>query len=250
MLRSCHHGPIHGSLGPLLLRVGTLALQGSQLEETSGGCSLDNLGWVQSDETLGTDVVVRGLYCDLGNVGRIVEIWRMNKSKFSSGRNRFCRRFHVFCLLSVKVCSWYKTHSKTGNFAGVRYVSILSVPGIQFRPVCCLDLLNRYWGIVTVPGSFNALSQGTWGGRILTLHLNYVAGYTGVTVSFEAFSGHKTMMYTLKVVFTILNNLIRDRGLDCNCIINGRVELLVESTLRRLRSKILYFIPRCHGEKR
>jgi len=49
-----------------------------------------------------------------------------------------------------------------------------------------------------------------------------------VTVSFEAFSGNKTMMYTLKVGFTILNNLLRDRGFDCNCIINGRVELFVE----------------------
>jgi len=115
-------------------------------------------------------------------------------SRFDSGRNRFCRRFRVFCLLSVKVCSWYKTHSKTGNLAGVRYASILSVPGIQFRPV---------------------------------------------TVSFEAFSGHNTMMYTLKVGFLI--NLIRDRGSDCNCIINGRVESLVEYI--RLLSKILFFIP-------
>jgi len=91
----------------------------------------------------------------------------------TSGRNRFCRRFRVFCLLSVKVCSWYKTHSKTGNLAGFRCVSFLSVPGIQFRPV---------------------------------------------TVSFKAFSGHKTMICTLEVEFTILNNLIRDRGFDCNCI--------------------------------
>jgi len=30
MFQSCHHGPIHGRLDPLLLRVGTLALQGSQ----------------------------------------------------------------------------------------------------------------------------------------------------------------------------------------------------------------------------
>jgi len=51
------------------------------------------------------------------------------------------------------------------------------------------------------------------------------------------------MMYTLKVGFTILNNLILDRGSDCNCIINGRVELLVEYILRRLLSKILFFIP-------
>jgi len=74
------------------------------------------------------------------------------------GRNRVCRQFRLFCLLCVKVCSWYKTHSKTGNLAGVLYISILTVPGIQFRPV---------------------------------------------TVSFEAFPGHKTMMYTLKVGFTI-----------------------------------------------
>ena len=40
------------------------------------------MGSVQSDETPGTDVVVRSPYCDLGNVGRIVELWRMNKSEF------------------------------------------------------------------------------------------------------------------------------------------------------------------------
>ena len=104
----------------------------------------------------------------------------------------------MFCLLSesVKACSWYNL--KTGNLAGVRYVSILSVLGIQFRPV---------------------------------------------TVSFKAFSGHKMMVYTLQVGFNILNNLIRDRGIDCHSIISGRVELLVEYTLRCLRSKILYFIP-------
>jgi len=45
--------------------------------------------------------------------------------------------------------------------------------------VCCFVLLNRYWGIVTVPG-FPRVNrpQTTWGGRILTLHLNYVSGYT------------------------------------------------------------------------
>jgi len=120
----------------------------------------------------------------------------VNKIAISSGRNRFCRKFRVFCLLSVEVCSWYKIHSKPGNLAGVRCVSILSVPGIQFRPV---------------------------------------------TVSFEAFSGHKTMMCTLKVGFLI--NLIRNRGSDCNCIIDGRVDLLVEYILRRLLSKTLFFIP-------
>jgi len=40
-----------------------------------------------------------------------------------------------------------------------------------------LSLLNQYWGIVTVQGSI--LKAGDWGVRILTLHLNYVAGYTG-----------------------------------------------------------------------
>ena len=42
-------------------------------EETPGGCSL---GRVRSNETLGTDVVVRSLYEVLGNVERIVELWR------------------------------------------------------------------------------------------------------------------------------------------------------------------------------
>ena len=49
---------------------------------TQGVCSL---GWVKSDETLGTDVVhvVRSLYEVLGNVERIVELGGMNRSKFS-----------------------------------------------------------------------------------------------------------------------------------------------------------------------
>ena len=52
-----------------------------------------------------------------------------------SVRNRIWRRFSVFCLLSVNVCSWYKTHSNTGILAGVRNVFFLSVPGFQFGPV-------------------------------------------------------------------------------------------------------------------
>jgi len=46
--------------------------------------------------------------------------------------------------------------------------------------VCFFVLLTRYWGIVTVPGCprVNRPQILTWGGRILTLHLNYVAGYT------------------------------------------------------------------------
>jgi len=43
--------------------------------------------------------------------------------------------------------------------------------------VCCFVLL----GISTVPGcpGVNRPQMLTWGGWILTLHLNYVAGYTG-----------------------------------------------------------------------
>jgi len=41
--------------------------------------------------------------------------------------------------------------------------------------------LTRYWGIVTVPGCPRVNRPGiiTWGCRILTLQLHYVAGYTG-----------------------------------------------------------------------
>ena len=40
-----------------------------------------------------------------------------------------------------------------------------------------LFLLSRYWGIVTVPGSF--LKAGDLGWPDPHPHLNYVAGYTG-----------------------------------------------------------------------
>jgi len=59
----------------------------------------------------------------------------MSPSFDNSGRNRIWRRFRVFGLLSVKVCSWYKTHSNTGILAGVRYIFFWSVPGFQFGPV-------------------------------------------------------------------------------------------------------------------
>ena len=45
------------------------------------------------------------------------------------------------------------------------------------RVCVALFLLKRYWGIVTVPGSIPFGSD--LGGWILTLHLDYVAGYTG-----------------------------------------------------------------------
>jgi len=66
LLPTPHHGPIHGSLGPLLLRVGILALQRSQPEETPGG-----IRWVE----------YRVVILETWDV-RIVELWRMNKSKF------------------------------------------------------------------------------------------------------------------------------------------------------------------------
>jgi len=52
-------------------------IRAHNLRRTLGGCSL---GGVRSDETLGTDVVVRSLYYVLGNVGRIVELRKMNQS--------------------------------------------------------------------------------------------------------------------------------------------------------------------------
>jgi len=58
----------------------------------------------------------------------------------SSGKNRFCCWYRVFCLLSVKVCPWYKTHLNPGKLAGVWYVPKLSVPGIQFRSLASICL--------------------------------------------------------------------------------------------------------------
>jgi len=56
----------------------------------------------------------------------------------------------------------------------------ISVPVCLCVCVCCFVLLTQYWGIVVVSG-FPRVNkpQTTWGGRILTLHLNYVAGDTG-----------------------------------------------------------------------
>ena len=76
----------------------------------------------------------------------------------------------------VPCCLRYLHNSGPKLF--VHNCTLYTIPSsFQPRRVCCFVLLNRYWGIVTVPGSF--LKQGTGGGRILTLRLNYVAGYTG-----------------------------------------------------------------------
>jgi hypothetical protein len=64
-----------------------------------------------------------------------------------------------------------------------------------------LFLLNRYWGIVTVPGSRgHSLRQGTWGSWIPTLHLNYVAGYTGPLL----FLFERTHNYSVDVVLLLI----------------------------------------------
>jgi len=46
---------------------------------------------------------------------------------------------------------------------------------------CCFVLLTWHWGIVAVPGFPRVTRPQTisWGGQFLTLHLNYVAVYTG-----------------------------------------------------------------------
>jgi len=46
-----------------------------------------------------------------------------------------------------------------------------------FYSVCCFVFVDPILGNLMVRG--HSLGQGTWGYRILTLHLNYVAGYTG-----------------------------------------------------------------------
>jgi len=46
-------------------------------------------------------------------------------------------------------------------------------------------------------------------------------------VSWMAFSGHKTIMYTLEVGSVIITNLRRDRGLDSHFIFNSRVDIYI-----------------------
>jgi len=48
---------------------------------------------------------------------------------------------------------------------------------IQLSVCVLLCFVDQILGNLTVRG--HSLSQGTWGCRILTLHLNYLAGYTG-----------------------------------------------------------------------
>ena len=89
--------------------------------------------------------------------------------------------------------------------------------------VYVLHFLDKQW----LP-EFVLLHTGVWYVFIL-----WIPGiqFVPVTVSFEACSGHKTMMYTLKVGFTILNNLIQHRGLDSKLsfYFTNSVEVLVDS---------------------
>ena len=54
-----------------------------------------------------------------------------------------------------------------------------------------LCFVDPILGNLTVRG--HSLSQGTWGCRILTLHLNYVAGYTGHEMHQAELSGYLTL---------------------------------------------------------
>ena len=84
---------------------------------------------------------------------------------------RFNTRAH---FLPLWFCSLLRKHVS-------RSLSFLSALVCVF----CFVLLTRYWGIVAVPGCPRVNRPGiiTWAGRILTLHLNYVAGYTGPLLS-------------------------------------------------------------------
>jgi len=88
------------------------------------------------------------------------------------------------CLLCVLLCFIQPVLGNRYN----PWVSLsLRLDKFQTTSVCCFIqvnvfcflLLNRYWGmIVKVPGLPRVnRPQTTWGGRILTLHLNYVADY-------------------------------------------------------------------------
>ena len=60
-----------------------------------------------------------------------------------------------------------------------RYYVLLLVAEWCHVCVCCFILLNRYWGIVTVPGSFLKSEDLGRADFHPQGHLNYVAGYTG-----------------------------------------------------------------------
>jgi len=101
--------------------------------------------WGKSTDSYSARVVKRThikkrtlqVWFDWSNLVIIFEYMHGHHMAMTQGfRNRIWRRFRVFCLLSVKVCSWYKTHSNTGIFAGVRYVFFLSVPDFNLDLWC------------------------------------------------------------------------------------------------------------------
>ena len=67
-----------------------------------------------------------------------------------------------------------------GHSAITPFFGGLCFSGFPLRKVCCFVLLNQYWGIVTVQGfpRVNRPQIIIWGGQILTLHLDYIAGFT------------------------------------------------------------------------
>ena len=66
--------------------------------------------------------------------------------------------------------------------------------------------------------------------RYVTMPVSGMLSVTGiqfraVPMSLMAFSGHKTMMYTLEEGSTTFTNLRRDQGLEFQFILNGRVDI-------------------------
>jgi len=115
-------------------------------------------------------------------------VWSTYKMSFQMQK---CWRFDKFMFWGSKISQMYVSCMSWCMWC-VR-------GGLTDGCVCCFVLLNQYWGIVMYgPGASLWASQGrrthnprlstsqphpvppwiTWGVRILTLHLNYVTGYT------------------------------------------------------------------------
>jgi len=80
----------------------------------------------------------------------------------------------------------------------VSWISLASVTFLLSCVCVALFVLNQYWGIFTFPVSFLKAGEGTWGSQILTLHLNYVAGYTGPLPESSSSNGPTTTLLTTR----------------------------------------------------
>ena len=91
----------------------------------------------------------------------------------------------IFRLLSDQVLHIFQINSKRMLWTSLldycfeRRINLQKF--LDFSWGVCVALF--YWTDIgeSLQSRGHSLNQGTWGGRILTLHLNYVAGYTGVT---------------------------------------------------------------------